>query len=96
MEVLETIFEEPSDDREEQMRRDGLLQYVTVPPLDSRLSSSRKFKDIERQLRLLSGKSALQQFAEHVQDKDEVSALLEDLKEAISDYQVGSRTWRRA
>jgi len=47
-----------------------------------------KFKDIEGQLRLISEKPGLRRFAEHAQDDEEISGLLEGLQEAISDYQV--------
>ena len=40
------------------------------------------------QLRSLKEKSTLQQFVDHAQDDEDVSGLLEDIREAISDYQV--------
>ncbi|KAF9643641.1 hypothetical protein BDM02DRAFT_3191378 [Thelephora ganbajun] len=48
----------------------------------------RKFRGIEGQLRSLSEKSILQRLADHVQDGEEVSELLEDIRETISDYQM--------
>ncbi|KAF9644484.1 hypothetical protein BDM02DRAFT_3174579 [Thelephora ganbajun] len=48
----------------------------------------RKFKDIEGRLRSLSEKPRLQRLDEHVQDSEDVSGLLEDIREIISDYQV--------
>ena len=39
-------------------------------------------------MRPLFEKSGLQQLVEHIQDDEEVSELLEDLQEAISDYNV--------
>jgi len=40
------------------------------------------------QLQSLKEKSSLRQFADHVQDDEDVAGLLEDVREAISDYQV--------
>ncbi|KAF9646350.1 hypothetical protein BDM02DRAFT_246803 [Thelephora ganbajun] len=48
----------------------------------------RKFRGIEGQLRSLSEKPILQRLADHVQDGEEVSGLLEDIREIISDYQM--------
>jgi hypothetical protein len=45
---LETIFEAPSDDETEQIRRNELLRYGIVPPLDSRLSSSQQVQGYRR------------------------------------------------
>jgi len=42
------------------------------------------------QLRSLQEKSSLQGFADHTQDDEDVAGLLEDVREAISDYQVCS------
>jgi len=33
-------------------------------------------------------RSSLRQFAEHIQDNEDVAQLLEDLQQAINDYQV--------
>ncbi|KAF9644995.1 hypothetical protein BDM02DRAFT_3272053 [Thelephora ganbajun] len=49
-----------------------------------------KFGCIEGQLRSLSEKPGLRRLDEHVQDDEEVSGLLEDIRETISDYQVCS------
>ena len=38
----------------------------------------------------LSEKPGLRRLADHVQDDEEISGLLEDLQEAIADYQVRS------
>jgi len=58
------------------------------PPQTRCSTPSRKFEDIERQLRTLSEKPGLRRFADHAQDDEEVSGLIEDLRETISDYQV--------
>ena len=42
------------------------------------------------QLQSLLGKSRARRFVDHVQDGEVVSGHLEDLREAISDYQVRS------
>lgn len=54
------------------------------------LTSSSKLKTTEEALRSLHQKSALLRFTDHVQDNGDVSGLLEDLQEAINDYQVCS------
>ena len=45
-------------------------------------------KNTEETLRSLHQKSALLTFIDHVRDNKDVSGLLEDLQEAINDYQV--------
>ena len=42
------------------------------------------------QLKSLKEKSTLRQFVDHAQDDEDVSGLLEDIWEAVSDYQVCS------
>jgi len=87
--ALEAIFGAPTNDVTENGRRDGLLWYANVLPLWTRCSiPSSKFKDIGGQLQSLSEKPRLQRFADHTQDDEEVSGLIEDLRETISDYQV--------
>ena len=54
------------------------------------LEASSTFKTIGEKLLLLDQKSAFLRFTDHVQDNEEVSGLLEDLREAIDDYQVRS------
>ncbi|KAF9643639.1 hypothetical protein BDM02DRAFT_3123137 [Thelephora ganbajun] len=51
----------------------------------------RKFRGIERQLRSLSERSMLQRLADHVQDEEEVSGLMEDVQEVIFDYQMAQQ-----
>ncbi|KAF8493168.1 hypothetical protein F5888DRAFT_1908745 [Russula emetica] len=71
--ALEVIFGAPAGDVVEEKRRNGLLL---------------KLEEIEKQLKPLCEKSSLQRFAEHVQDDEEISGFLEDLQEAIGDYQM--------
>jgi len=47
-----------------------------------------KLEDIKGQLLSLHGKSALQRFADNIQDGGDVSGLLGDLQEAVNDYMV--------
>ena len=56
-------------------------RYLTFPS---------KLKDIEEQMRMLHGKSALVRLADSVQDSEDVNGLLEDLQEAVNDYMVRS------
>ena len=53
-------------------------------------NSSSKLEDIEEQLRLLRGESALLQLVDNVQESEDVSGLLEDLQEVVNDYMVRS------
>ncbi|KAF9644990.1 hypothetical protein BDM02DRAFT_3121009 [Thelephora ganbajun] len=76
--ALEERFYSRPDDVEEQRRRRGLI---------------RKFRGIEGQLRSLSEKHGVRRLVDHIQDDEEVSGLLEDIREIISDYQVCSRLW---
>ena len=52
------------------------------------LNLSRKLKDIEEQLRSLHEKFLLLRLVDNAQDGDDVSGLLEDLREAVNDYMV--------
>ncbi|KAF8488885.1 hypothetical protein F5888DRAFT_1809332 [Russula emetica] len=71
--ALEEIFRAPAGDVVEEKRRNGLLL---------------KLKEIDKRLKPLGEKLSLQRFAEHVQDDEEISGFLEDLQEAIGDYQM--------
>ena len=53
-------------------------------------SPTSKFKGTINQLQSLKKKSSLRRFADHVQDDEDVAGLLEDIREAIFDYQVCS------
>ena len=52
------------------------------------LNPSRKLKDIEEQLRSLHEKFLLLRLVDNAQDGEDVSGLLEDLREAVNDYMV--------
>ena len=45
-------------------------------------------KNTEETLQLLHQKSALLTFIDYVRDNEDVSGILEDLQEAMNDYQV--------
>jgi len=78
---------------EEQRRRSKLIRYDIIHPQDMTLSPSSKLRGIEENLRSLYENPALQPPADNVQDDEEVSGLLEDLREIMSDYQVCSQPW---
>ncbi|KAF9784004.1 hypothetical protein BJ322DRAFT_890154 [Thelephora terrestris] len=71
--ALEKIFEKPTDDEAETTRRGELKT---------------KFKTIEETLRSFSQKTLIPRIVDHVKDDEDVSGLLEDLREAINDYQM--------
>jgi len=84
--ALEGLFAKPPGELEEQRSRNELIRYVIIPLETPGYSlPSRGFKRIEGQLRSLSEKPALNPPTEYAQDDDEVSGLLEDLREAIDD-----------
>jgi hypothetical protein len=62
------------------------MEPISIQPERSQLH--RKFKSIEETLRLFPQKSLILRVADHVKDNEDVSGLLEDLQEAINDYQV--------
>ena len=87
--MLEKLFEKPAGDATETRRREELLTYVVGFHSNQMLNvSCSKLKTVEETLRSLHQKSVLLRFTDHVQDNEDVSGLLEDLQEAISDYQV--------
>ena len=88
--ALEELFATPPGDVAEQRRRDGLIRYVVIPLLTWCSVPSSSFKDIEGRLRPLSERSRVQQLAEHVQENETISGLLEDLQEDINNYRVRS------
>ncbi|KAF9786450.1 hypothetical protein BJ322DRAFT_1210832 [Thelephora terrestris] len=73
---LEEHLNSRPSDVAEQRRRDALI---------------RNFKGIEGQLRSLSGKQEWQQPTDHARDDEDVFGLLDDLQEAILNYQMGRR-----
>ncbi|KAF9643442.1 hypothetical protein BDM02DRAFT_1470175 [Thelephora ganbajun] len=76
IEALEARFATPPGNVVEQKRRREVI---------------RKLGCIEGQLRSLSEKHGLRRLDEHIQD-DDVSGLLEDIRETISDYQMAQQT----
>jgi len=89
--VLERVFEKSPGDEAEKKRRDELLTYVIDLLRTGFSDPPSTLKTIGETLGSLEQKSALLRFTDHVQDNEEVSGLLEDLQEAINDYQVCSR-----
>ncbi|KAF9784028.1 hypothetical protein BJ322DRAFT_1219538 [Thelephora terrestris] len=71
--TLEKVFVKSTDDEAEKTRREELQT---------------KFTTIEETLRSFSQKSLISRVADHVKDNEDVSGLLEDLREAINDYQM--------
>jgi len=73
-------------------RREGMSMHVISQPLfklDSKLCPS-KLKNIEEQLQELGGKSMSLRYFNSAQDGEDVTGLLNDLQEALSDYMVCS------
>jgi hypothetical protein len=62
------------------------LEPISIQPKHSQLL--RKFKAIEETLGSFPEKSLISRIADHVKDNEDVSGLLEDVREAINDYQV--------
>ena len=62
------------------------MQVASVQ--DGCLNPSSKLKDIEGQLRSLHEKFLLLRLVDNAQDGEDVSGLLEDLREAVNDYMV--------
>ena len=52
------------------------------------LKSPSKLRNIEEQIRSLHGKFVLKRLVDNAQDGEDVNGLLEDLREAVSDYMV--------
>ncbi|KAF9784018.1 hypothetical protein BJ322DRAFT_1125528, partial [Thelephora terrestris] len=71
--TLEKVFAKSTDDEAEKTRREEIQT---------------KFTTIEETLRSFSQKSLISRVADHVKDNEDVSGLLEDLREAINDYQM--------
>ena len=87
--ALESCFDSRPSDVAEQRRRDDLIRYgTTIPPLLPVLIPPRKLEAVEKQLRLFSEKSGLLLPADHVQASEDAFRILEDVQEAILDYQV--------
>ena len=87
--ALESCFDSRPSDVEEQRRRDDLIRCVTVPALLPICSfPPRKLEAINEQLPLFSEKSGLIRPADYVQASEVAFRLLEDIQEAILNYQV--------
>ena len=54
------------------------------------LNPPSKLKDIEERLQPFGGKSVPLRYLDSAQDSEDISGLLEDLHEAVSDYMVCS------
>ena len=89
--ALEESFDSRPSDVADQRHRDELIQFVTVHPLRSLLISPRNLHNIEERLRFLSEKLGSSRLVDHVKDDEDVLRNLEDLQEAILDYQVHSQ-----
>ena len=88
---LEERFNSRPSDVADQRRRDELIRYVTVL-LYSRCSfPSSKLDVVGGRLQSLAEKPGLSQLTDHVQDNDDLFRPLDDLQEAIFDYQVRSQ-----
>lgn len=74
----------------EQRRRSEVIQYARHPCYIHRSLPFRKLKDIEEELRLFPAKSEPHQLASPIKGNEQVSGLLEDLREAVFAYQVCS------
>ena len=89
--ALESCFDSRPSDVAEQRRRNDLIRCVSIPPLLLVLIPPRKLKAIEEQLRLFSEKSELLLPADRAQISEDAFRFLEDIQEAILDYQVRAR-----
>ena len=89
--VLEERFDSPPSGVLEQRRRCDLIGYATVLRVHPRPQHSFPLSgldEIKEQLRSASEKLESLRLDDHVQAGEDVFKLLEDLQEAILDYQV--------
>ena len=89
--ALEDSFDSPPSGVPEQRRRGDLIRCATIPPV--RLYSRRSFppsklNGIEEQLQPFSKNQESPRPVDHAQVGEDLFRLLEDLQEAILDYQV--------
>ena len=90
--ALEDCFDSPPSSVPDQRRRDDLIRCgATIPPLLPVLIPLSKLDAIRNQLRLFSEKSESLLSADDVQTNEDAFQLLEDIQEAILDYQVRSQ-----
>ena len=87
---LDELFAAPPNGLADQRRRDQVIRYGIVPPLRSVLTLSSELKGIEENLRSLSEEPELPWVINHAQHDEDVSRLLEDLRDAVFRYQVCS------
>ena len=88
---LEERFDSRPSDVADQRRRYDLIRYVTVLFYSHCSYPSSKLDVLGGQLRLLSEKLELPQLTDRPQDDDDLFRPLDDLQEAIFDYQVRSQ-----
>ena len=80
----------PPGHMDEKRRRDRVIQYDMIPLPRPVLTTSSELEGIEGQLLSLSVEPGFQCLLNHTQHSEDVSRLLEDLREAIFRYQVCS------
>ena len=86
--MLVKLFEKPVIDEKEKELRGELLRYASGIRSDWMFIPPSKLEHIKEQLQLLGGKSPFKRFTDNVQDGDDVSGLIEGLREAVDDYMV--------
>ena len=88
---LEERFNSRPSDVADQRRRDELIRYVTVFLHSRRSFPSSKLDVVGGELRLLAEKLGLPRPTDLVQGDNDLFRPLDDLQEAILNYQVRSR-----
>ena len=90
--ALEEHFDSRPGDVAEQRRRDELIQYATMlTSYDTALTLSSQLRRFGEQLWSWFGRQQSQGLAGHVEHNDGAFDLLEDVQEAVLNYQV--RSW---
>ena len=87
---LDELFATPPSDVEDLRSRNKLIWYGTVLVLHSMLTHSSEVEGIQKELQSLCGEPGSRPIVDVVQDDLAVLGLLEDLREAILNYQVCS------
>jgi len=89
--AVEVLLDSPISDDGEEKRRNDLLRFDHhFPTRETNRTWSSKIKQIEAQLRSLYEKGSFPRFAQQAEDDEASTRLLEDLREAIADYQASS------
>ena len=89
--ALEGHFDSRPSDVAEQRRRDELIQYVTMlTSYGTALTPSSQLRRFEEQLRSWFKEQESQGLTDHAQGDSGVFGRLEDIQEAILNYQVRS------